>query len=398
MSANQEAQTDELLALKSIYNEEEFHRTESRQSGKINLCLELPPNFRLLVKVKISYKICFELPTDYPSSLAPVFTLSSKWLLRVQITALCKRLDELWQENRGTVVLFTWIQFLKEETLEILNLQSPLEIQTIGGQPHYESGQTQSDSKVQELDQRAVQEVDPHTDILTQLLDFNEAQKQKVFDSKVFRCGICFSENLGSNSLLFKECQHEYFQIQIRDGKVQSLTCPMPECMSLASPAQVKLLVGEDEFTRYDRLLLQSSLNLMADVVYCPRMSCCMAVMIEPDANMGICPSCRFVFCTLCKRVYHGLSLCKEVQMEKDLEENQQTQRVKDEALSEDWLMHNTKLCPACRTNIQKDVGCNKMTCIFCQQYFCWICLAVLDKREPYGHFRGNTNPCNADV
>jgi len=148
------------------------------------------------------------------------------------------------------VVLFTWIQFLKEETLEFLNLQSPLEIQTIGGQPHYESGQTQSDSKVQELDQRAVQEVDPHTDILTQLLDFNEAQKQKVFDSKVFHCGICFSENLGSNSLLFKECQHvycktclkEYFQIQIRDGKVQSLTCPEPECMSLASPAQVLFL------------------------------------------------------------------------------------------------------------------------------------------------------------
>ncbi|KAG1932857.1 E3 ubiquitin-protein ligase RNF14-like [Pimephales promelas] len=432
MSADQEAQTDELLALESIYDGEEFHRTESRQSGKINLCLELPPNFRLLVKGEacvecgISFLpplvLSFELPTDYPSSLAPVFTLSSKWLSRVQITTLCKRLDELWEENRGTVVLFTWIQFLKEETLEFLNLQSPLEIQTIGGQPHYESGQTQSDSKVQELDQRAVQEVDPHTDILTQLLDFNEAQKQKVFDSKVFRCGICFSENLGSNSLLFKECQHvycktclkEYFQIQIRDGKVQSLTCPEPECMSLASPAQVKLLVGEEEFTRYDRLLLQSSLHLMADVVYCPRMSCCMAVMIEPDANMGICPSCRFVFCTLCKRVYHGLSLCKEVELrrlrdeylaasEKEKErlgkemEQLLIQRAEDEALSEDWVMDNTKLCPSCHVNIQKTMGCNKMTCFSCQKYFCWICLAVLDRRDPYSHFRDPNSPCLVD-
>ncbi|XP_056121967.1 E3 ubiquitin-protein ligase RNF14-like [Rhinichthys klamathensis goyatoka] len=435
MSADQEAQTDELLALESIYDEEEFHRTESRKRGKINLCLELPPNFRLLVKGEacvecaISFLpplvLSFELPTDYPSSLAPVFTLSSKWLSRVQITALCKRLDELWEENRGTVVLFTWIQFLKEETLEFLNLQSPLEIQTIGGQPHYESGQNQSDtavekSKVQELDQRAVQEVDPHTDILTQLLDFNEAQKQKVFDSKAFCCGICFSENLGSNSLLFKECQHvyckacvkEYFQIQIRDGKVQCLTCPEPECMSLASPAQVKLLVGEDEYARYDRLLLQSSLNLMADVVYCPRMSCCMAVMIEPDANMGICPSCRFVFCTLCKRTYHGLSLCKEAELrrlkdeylaasEKEKEllekemEQQLIQRVKDEALSEDWVMDNTKLCPSCHVNIQKTMGCNKMTCSSCWQYFCWICLAVLDRTDPYSHFRDPSSLCH---
>ncbi|XP_067221577.1 E3 ubiquitin-protein ligase RNF14-like [Chanodichthys erythropterus] len=336
MSANLDAQSDELLALASIYDEEEFNRTESRQSGKIHLCLELPPNFRLLVKGEacvecgISFLpplvLSFELPTDYPSSSAPVFTLSSKWLSRVQITALCKRLDKLWEENRGNVILFTWIQFLKEETLEFLNIQSPLEIRTIGGQPQYESGQNQAvdtaveKSKVQELDQRAVQEFDPHTDILTQLLDFNDAQKQKVFDGKFFCCGICFAENLGSNSLLFKECQHvyckacvkEYFQIQIRDGKVQSLTCPEPECMSMASPAQVKLLVGEEEFARYDHLLLRSSLNLMADVDYCPHMSCCMAVVIEPDTKMGMCPSCQFVFCTLCKRTYHALALCKE--------------------------------------------------------------------------------------
>ncbi|XP_077063810.1 E3 ubiquitin-protein ligase RNF14-like isoform X2 [Siphateles boraxobius] len=392
MSADQEAQTDELLALESIYDGEEFQRTESRERGKINLCLELPLNFRLLIKGEacvefgISFLpplvLSFEVPTDYPSSLAPVFTLSSMWLSRAQITALCKRLDELWEENRGNVVLFTWIQFLKEETLEFLNIQSPLEIQTTDRQPHYESGQNQADTAVVEKskvqDQRAVQEVDPNTDILTQLLDFNEAQKQKVFDSKVFCCGICFSENLGSNSLLFKECQHvyckacvkEYFQIQISDGKVQCLTCPEPECMSLASPAQVKLLVGEDEFARYDRLLLQSSLNLMTDVDYCPRMSCCMAVMIEPDANMGICPSCRFVFCTLCKRTYHGLSLCKEDELrrlrdeylaasEKEKElleksyEKQLIQRAAEDSLSEDWVMDNSKPCPSCRVNIQ---------------------------------------------
>lgn len=72
----------------------------------------------------------------------------------------------------------------------------------------------------------------------------------------------------------------------------------------------MKQLVGEDEFARYDRLLLQNTLDLMADVVYCPRTSCCMAVMLEPNSTMGLCPSCRYAFCTLCKRAYHGLSHC----------------------------------------------------------------------------------------
>lgn len=75
--------------------------------------------------------------------------------------------------------------------------------------------------------------------------------------------------------------------------------------------SQVKQLVDEELFARYDRLLLQSSLDLMADVVYCPRQSCGTAVMVEPDTTMGICSACQYAFCTLCKLGYHGLSHCK---------------------------------------------------------------------------------------
>lgn len=107
----------------------------------------------------------------------------------------------------------------------------------------YES-QLSSSSK---LDPRTVLLMDPRADLLPQLLDFDEAQRQRVFDSKVFCCGICFVEKLGSNCLCFKECQHvyckacmtEYFQIQIRDGNVQCLNCPEPKCTSLATPLQV---------------------------------------------------------------------------------------------------------------------------------------------------------------
>lgn len=73
----------------------------------------------------------------------------------------------------------------------------------------------------------------------------------------------------------------------------------------------MKQLVDEELFARYDRLLLQSSLDLMADVVYCPRQFCGTAVMVEPDTTMGICSACKYAFCTLCKLGYHGVSHCK---------------------------------------------------------------------------------------
>lgn len=50
MSVDREAQDDELLALASIYDEDEFHRAESTQGGEIRLCLELPPDFKVVVK------------------------------------------------------------------------------------------------------------------------------------------------------------------------------------------------------------------------------------------------------------------------------------------------------------------------------------------------------------
>ncbi len=58
MSENREAQDDELLALASIYDEEEFHRAESAQGGEIQLCLELPSDFKLFVKGTPVSKFC----------------------------------------------------------------------------------------------------------------------------------------------------------------------------------------------------------------------------------------------------------------------------------------------------------------------------------------------------
>lgn len=45
-----------------------------------------------------------------------------------QMSRLCRRLDQLWEDNQGCEILFAWIQFLKEEALDFLGIQSPLEV------------------------------------------------------------------------------------------------------------------------------------------------------------------------------------------------------------------------------------------------------------------------------
>ncbi|XP_066447330.1 E3 ubiquitin-protein ligase RNF14-like isoform X2 [Eleutherodactylus coqui] len=440
---DQEAQVDELLALTSIYSDTEFKRNNAAPGGEIQLCLELPADFEISIKSNsatnssadnfentVSFLppivLNFELPPGYPSTTPPNFTLSCKWLTPTQLSLLCQRLDDLWEENSGCVVIFPWIQFLKEETLDYLNIKSPYEIDVSsnGLQSWMQTTEKTCEDGVSlekaPYDKRAIQDVQSVPALVRCILDFNEAQQKKVFDSKLFLCNICFMEKLGSECTHFKACEHvycnyclkDYFEIQIKDGQVHALNCPEPKCPSVATPAQVKDLVGEQLFSRYDRLLLQSSLDLMADIAYCPRLTCQTPVLKEQKSAMCICSACQYAFCIYCKRAFHGISYCRvtpaqlielareyldadkkgKIELEKRYGP---LKKIAEDIQNKEWIQENSKPCPSCKAPIEKIEGCNKMTCSGCKQNFCWLCLKVLSQENPYQHFDDPTECFN---
>lgn len=54
--------------------------------------------------------------------------------------------------------------------------------------------------------------------------------------------------------------------------------------------------------------------------------------------------------------------------------------------------MANTKACPKCKRAIEKNQGCNHMTCKLCTHEFCWLCLG--DWKE-HGQKTGGYYNCN---
>ncbi|XP_008102920.2 E3 ubiquitin-protein ligase RNF14 [Anolis carolinensis] len=431
-SGDRDAQEDELLALASIYDEDEFKRAPSGQGGEIRVLVDLPEDFTLLWSGKQAENLqnnrfeCtvsflppivlnFEFPADYPSASPPAFTLSSKWLHQEQLTALCKHLDTLWEEKKGSVVLFAWIQFLKEETLTYLNITSAFE-PIISGEEHEEVCYGAAGGAMEQAET-----FNRRARLIREILDFDLAQQEKRFNSKMHTCNICFSDKLGSECMLFLDCRHvyckacvkDYFEIQIKDGQVHCLNCPEPKCPSVATPGQVKGLVEEQLFARYDRLLLQSTLDLMPDVVYCPRLGCQTPVMQEPSCNVGICCNCGYAFCTVCKKTYHGVQSCKIAAgkfaafLKEYLAADETTKRflekhygkrllrsAVEEIESKEWLKNYSKLCPSCGAPIEKIDGCNRMTCISCNKNFCWRCMNQLSQEDPYQHFNDPNSPC----
>ncbi|ETE71099.1 E3 ubiquitin-protein ligase RNF14, partial [Ophiophagus hannah] len=448
-SEDKESQEDELLALASIYDEDEFKRAQDVQGGETRISVAVPQNFRVSLSGKSNSFLDSDFLERYSSTVLPNMEHSlidrsyflttclpqsyaslckiCKWLSQAQLTALCRHLDNLWEENRGSVVLFAWMQFLKEETLAFLNITSPFEpeITEQEKQPKEEDGcydiRDAASAQKESSDTSTVEDVESLSILIKEILDFDQSQKEKNFNCKMFTCNICFSVKQGSECMDFKDCRHvyckiclkNYFEIQIKDGQVHCLNCPEPECSSVATPGQVKELVEEKLFALYDRLLLQSSLDLMADVVYCPRPSCQTPVMQDPSCTMGICSQCNYAFCTLCKMTYHGVSPCK-VTAEKladlrneYLQADEATQRfleqrygkrviqkALEEMESKKWLENNSKSCPCCSTPIEKLNGCNRMRCTACMQYFCWLCMGVLSRINPYKHFSDPDSPC----
>ena len=334
-------------------------------------------------------------------------------------------MDLLWEESPCEVILFRWIQFLQEETKDVLNLSSPLILNPKMFARRNTSRSSilssNSDNPSRTIDPRAIQDVTSCWVLLDTILDFDQNERERVFQTNRYTCGVCFCEKFGSDCISFPKCEHvfcseciaAYFKVQIESGSVKALTCPDTKCDSPALPSQVKNLVSSDLFTKYDRYLLQSSLDEMSDIVYCPRPFCQSPVILEKETTMGVCLVCRFAFCSLCKLTFHGVSPCvfrpeevkklktdyenataaEKVFLERRYGKNRIRQMI-DELISEEWLEDNSKVCPQCRAHIQKTDGCNKMTCTKCRTNFCWLCGKILSCHDPYAHFNMYSSSC----
>jgi ariadne-1 len=49
--------------------------------------------------------------------------------------------------------------------------------------------------------------------------------------------------------------------------------------------------------------------------------------------------------------------------------------KCEDDSETANWISANTKECPKCNSTIEKNGGCNHMTCRKCKYEFCWMCM-----------------------
>lgn len=357
----------------------------------------------------------FAYTKNYPSSSPPLFTLSCCWLEKKNLSRLCERLDQLWEQHSGMPIISVWHDFLYNDTLEYLGIKSPYDLGRV--LVHIFTHPAKSNTtasrepymKPRPFDTRGFQSFGHIDEILPKVLDFN-----------LSTCDVCYEEKPGteflrlvncSEHLHCRVCMKSWLESMISDGACTELRCPGFKCEMPILPTEIASVVSDELYQRYDKLLLSTALDVMMDIMNCPRPFCQFPVVLED--NLGHCPKCQYAFCARCQNTYHGhspcklkselhASLCAEYEAASDARKEELEMRYGKQAIhravqethSNRWLENNSKQCPCCGTFIQKKDGCNKMTCTKCRAFFCWLCQEQLSKSTPYAHYQHPTSPC----
>ncbi|XP_010530857.1 PREDICTED: probable E3 ubiquitin-protein ligase ARI2 isoform X2 [Tarenaya hassleriana] len=186
-------------------------------------------------------------------------------------------------------------------------------------------------------------------------------------------CGHCFCNNL-------------HFTVKINEGQSRRIRCMAPKCNAICDEDVVRSLVGKsrpDLAEKFDRFLLESYIEDNKMVKWCPSTPHCgNAIRVEDDKLCEVECSCGCQFCFSCLSETHSPCSC--------LMWEQWRKKCRDELEAVKWITVNTKACPKCGKPVEKDGGCNLVTCI-CRQSFCWLCGAATGRDHTWSRILGHS-------
>jgi len=209
--------------------------------------------------------------------------------------------------------------------------------------------------------------------------DFNSLKvlqeyEQKKHEAKKYTCPICDEQYTAKDLYILDQCECKVCWNCV----FASITAKLEEGITdIHYPCEHDHVFSYSELTicltsnptikeRFEKLLLQNGLGKIKGLEHCPRPDCEGYIIVEQGSYCA-CPICNYEFCTKCKEKWHDAFSCEDYKKWK--KDNDQSERKFQE-----YINRNTKSCPNCHTNIEKNGGCNHMTCSKCHHEFCWVC------------------------
>jgi ariadne-1 len=164
-------------------------------------------------------------------------------------------------------------------------------------------------------------------------------------------------------------CWRDYLTMQIQEGQSTLLHCMHYQCNLRVAESVVKRIVAPEVFDKYARFVISSFVEDNDNVKWCPTPNCGNAVSAELITGITeVQCVCGYRFCFRCHREAHAPATCEQMKLWEE--------KCKDDSETLNWVQANAKGCPKCHVAVEKNGGCNHMTCRQCKHEWCWVCLA----------------------
>ena len=198
-------------------------------------------------------------------------------------------------------------------------------------------------------------------------------------------CEICY-DDYSQSEMKAMPCAHEFCTDCWHDFCVNAVseegpacvraTCPQAGCSEVVTEAEMKSALEKESpqiYARFCSFQLRSFVESSRLTRWCPGAGCSRvasavsASAMEQDDNVAHCEPCQLSFCIVCGEEPHAPSICKDLA--------KWNEKCRNESETANWILANTKSCPKCVSRIEKNQGCNHMSCQRCKYEFCWICM-----------------------
>ncbi|CAN6447671.1 unnamed protein product [Victoria cruziana] len=221
----------------------------------------------------------------------------------------------------------------------------------------------------------------------------NPKNKNSLCSKTSIACEICIEEvpltnatSMDCGHCFCNDCWTEHFVVRISEGQSRRIRCMAHKCNTICDEAVVRnLLIAKDPAVavRFESYLLESYIEDNSKVKWCPSIPHCgNAIFVEEGSCREVQCTCGLQFCFSCLSEAHSPCSC----MMWDL----WLKKLRSESENFDWITVHTKSCPKCHKVVEKDGGCNLVTCI-CGQSFCWLCGAATGFRHTWLDIEGHS-------
>lgn len=192
-------------------------------------------------------------------------------------------------------------------------------------------------------------------------------------------CGVCFDE-ISVDAVTRLSCRHSFchecwkgsVDVAMVDKSIDSLVdlkCLQHDCDERVSSLALRSFAPA-QANQWQRATISSFVDGCRRYCPCPNPDCA-GVAILPESGSitnASCSYCNVSFCPSCGEGPHSPVSCT-VLRSYQLEANRFDAAV-------DEIDNRIQDCPNCGQRIQKNGGCNHMTCTACGHEFCWLCLS----------------------